>query len=471
MIARIVATVVFVLAVVLVPAPVVHAQDVSAMAQLTAYREVLAELQRVLDHTIRNVDVVAENRLESAKNKVNGLLKQLDDLQKGVITNVNDVLYNVATGTHEVMADVRKTIRTTERTAFLDVNSSLINATRLLSAVPFAKNVKPYIAATEPMRISPKHFDRRLYFYGYFPDVTEKDRAKVQVGGQSYDLKVYGNNRLGFDLPPTSLKEESFVELTVTIPRRSWWKLVKTDIVVNERVYVQKLKPFALRVLSFVDNPAGTQTLTPPQPFRASATSDTPSVIRDVSAGDLFTALVPNAGDFRLDTVRITDVSAQTAGGRPCEHAPMSAEFRGWDSGGVRFALQAGSVGPHWHNLPDHCVDWGLLGKHCVPQGFMHGGGGSNADIVISPVFAVRRKDVPDVVAAEPVTSDLQYNDVGQVPIPATWHRVELLVSFKDGGEEWKQPLVLSRLHLGDSRPAWSARVEGETLTVQTRSQ
>lgn len=90
-----------------------------------------------------------------------------------------------------------------------------------------------------------------------------------------------------------------------------------------------------------------------------------------------------------------------------------------------------------------------VVGKRCiqVPETYLHGGGGSHANIGLKPTFVARKKGVPPFVERSPKTLLVGYQSTKRQQInfsQGSW-QINLTCEYRDGDERWDTgPMTLS---------------------------
>ena len=441
--------------------PIAHSQASSA-ATILALKATLTELQAVIDRAQIGLDSIAAAKIEAASNEAQRLLREIEKIRKGTVKDVNEAVQEVATQTHQLASSLRKTISQTERRAFLDVNTALANASESLDGIPLVK-IAPYAAAIDPPRIRSDVSNRRVLVYGYFPDSKDGRSPEAVVGGSTVQLSRETGAKLSFDLPrDLALKEEQFVDIQSNVPTRTGWlSLWKGMESFKDRIYVERSLPLSCNVQVLEANPALDEIVRASSEFtdeaRTMGGGGKPSNIRTVSSKDLLIATVPSAVDlYDITNVRIQTLGERFWGGAACsDHGNWSGKLRRWDPESVEFELSAPSVAPHMHSgMRDDCgfvsnVLGAVVGQRCiqVPYTYLHGGGGSHANIGLKPTFVVRKKGVDPFVKKTPVTLSVGYQatEKHEIKFQQTGWQLNLLCSFKDGDEKWDTgPINLS---------------------------
>jgi hypothetical protein len=211
------------------------------------------------------------------------------------------------------------------------------------------------------------------------------------------------------------------------------------------------------------DNPAHVVKLVAPTPYQDQARTQsgghTPSVHRTITAKDLFIKTVPHALErYEINTARIVAIAPKFSGSAACsKHADWSGKVNRWNETLVEYELHAPSIGSHWHGS-------GL-------NSYMHGGGGSKANLSLVPTFRVHFKGAPPTKPVASGTVELGHEATAAIPmkLPEGWSLM-LSCRYKDGGEAFDlPPILLGPKDLIGSNHALDVKIANSTLHVTTR--
>jgi hypothetical protein len=412
-------------------------------ASLLAAEAILQQLIASVNSVLASADQVLRNRLEDAQTRAENLLREVDKMRQQGVTDINNIRAKFFEDVHGVIAATSSALNEQTRSAFLGANQILISIASMLDQLPFVK-IKPYVITVEPRRIRADVADRMAFLYGYFPKADKGKLPAIDVEGERVEGKLFAGHKVGFEIPSKQMTPESFVQMKVQIKFKDhWWD---TDTVTfNERIWVENDDPFGVVVRFVHDNPAAWKTVT--GSFEAHANSNTTSVVRNMSARDMFTSTVSSAAEYDLESVTFSNIEHRLGAGRPCEHVTADARFDGWDAHSVRFSLQAGSIGAHLHGS-------GL-------QSFVHGGGGSNADIWITAHHRAKSKAIPGTIESDQKFR-LGRGAVNELLAGRGWQQIHVDITFADGDDKWHQTVVLVPTNRSHAAAQWTARVEGE---------
>lgn len=444
-------------------------------AQVLALKAGLSELQHTLDSLQIGTNQIATDRIHQMRVEADGLINRLDKLQQDGFKNGNDILNDVTRSTHQLSSDLRHTIKETERTVFLDLNSSLANLNNTLDGLPLV-DVDAYVAAVQPMRISVNAVDRQIALYGYFPALKKGEgEVHISVLGQDIKASLGAGGKVSFNLPAADLQEQTYVNFVIEIDPASnfisqfWKKKQKLE----ERVYVEKEIPYSCKVTRLVTNPEWEVGVVANREFTARAATEggaaTPTNNGSRTAQELFTATVDNAAAlYDTATVKIKDPRGRTWDGKPCEHITPSASFT-WTPDSVSYALSAPSGGGHMHS-GTRCENT-LIGRVCgIPYAYLHGGGGSHANVAFNPIFTAHKLNVPQYVENEVGVFSLgRHRTLEQaVPFQENW-KLRAVCSFADGAEVWDtKPIELSAQDPEETVDGVTARFSEGKLFLST---
>jgi hypothetical protein len=431
------------------PPPVVEPVGLGA-AQLF-----LTQLQTTLSSLINSGDLAASNRIKQAAVEVQTILKQIDEIKKGLVKDVNRATTEVFSSTQSLLVALRSEIRSTERRIFLDLNSTLVNGARLLDGIPFV-NMQPFVIGAEPTRFSPDSVDREVFIYGYFKFVTDSSPAYVTVGDakDAIPLKRYTNNRLGFTLPLKTLQAESYVNLKMVIPDEpalaGWWK---RSVTLYDRIYIEQRVPYSFRVRATVPNPDLWEVVKPGVEIHENADSNRTSNDQLITAPQAFSRVVPDAvKKYVIESATFHDIPHRFGEGGPCEHVTRGATLVEKNKDRIHFRLHASSMSSHWPTVTTH-----------------HGGGGSHADIWFTPSFLVKKANVPEGVGRTLPVLTSTHADVKHFDFPEGWLSVEIVAQYKDGDEQFTETMVLSPSTPTGTKLFWDAAMNDKRLSITAR--
>lgn len=432
----------------------------TAAANAAALYAVIDHINQVLQKTIASADVVTANKLEAAQNRAAALLPEVQKLVKEGERASNETVGNATRDAHLLVAELRRTVQSTQRSTFLELNQTLAVASQLLDSLPAVK-VEPYVAAVVPSRVAPDTGDRALTIYGFLPG-TPGDQVKVQLGDATVTSARAPQGGISVELPSSlPLVEQTFIPIKVSVTRSSGlfgWFSKTTEI--QDRIYVQASKPYSCTVSRMKPNPDYLVEVTADKAFSDEATTQKNaargSINRTLSARDLFLATVSDAQDkYDLDTVRIKDPHASFAHYGDCEHYSTRGNITGSTPELLSYELYAPEVGRHLHSgwkMQEIKVGGGRsgvkLGKTKVPYSYYVDAGGTKSVISLMPRFRAARK------GAAPLTGDgAEVSPVGWKPVELDakvsqqdeWS-IHVICDFQDGDEKWSTgPMILRK--------------------------
>jgi hypothetical protein len=431
------------------------------VATLGVAASLLSELKKAMDSAISSGDLVATNLLRKLSIEAEDILKQIETIKNGGFTELRKTEADVFRRVHDLVRNTWTNVHNEHRLAFINVNDTLVNISRQMDAIPFL-NVNPYVFASEPLRLRSDSVDRQVFVYGYFPDVTDPRKATAEIAGRTVILNRFVGNRLAFTIPSDiKLMAGQYLEYTVKIPEMRLkdlpdWLTSNLDFLVDhtairDRIWVETDKPHSITIEYKTDNPARYELIKANKEFHASANDRHVSNSQTLKPQDLFSLLVANPNEYELESLTFADMKWRTGGGGPCEHASWSAKFTGWTPDRVSFVLSASSVGGHFHSAFD-----------------FRGGGGSNADIWLDPIFRAVRKGVDPTISSRKQIV-LERNEVHYEDAPKDWVQVVITTTYHDGDEKWQQSITLDRKTPIGVQYFWNAQVdEHDRLTIET---
>ncbi|ABF43261.1 hypothetical protein Acid345_4261 [Candidatus Koribacter versatilis Ellin345] len=419
---------------------------------------VLQQLRSQLDAVSNNVDQAASARIHQIELALDGTIKELQAVIKDGFDKANTTEQKVFSDVYSVMGQANTEFQQNGYWAYVGANSTLANAATVLEGIPFVK-VKPYMFAVTPIRIEIDDSDRLVSFYGHFPDIDESHKAKVKVRAEgvaekTLELGSYPGGRIGFVLPPDFVREGRFVELVVSVPIVKYY-VYHTFQDFDARLYVAIRQPFTFAFAVKQGNPELWATLPAPSEDHERADSGRTSNNQTLSSRDLFSKLVSDNTTYDMDTAAFAAMESRKHDDEhPCDCCDHSkASLDRWDSSSVSFSLYAPTCGDHMCSVFNHC-----------------GGGGTNADIWLKPTFKVKRRNVPEHIPLTTATATAKRrSETDPVSLQNVWSMVEIVGVFRDGKEEHKRSVTVTRDVPVATTEMWTASVENGNLKVQTR--
>lgn len=441
----------------------------------------LEELQHKLESLQIGADEVASNKIEMAANEARRLLRELEEIESGVVADGNEALDEVIRSAHKLSSDLGGTLESIESRAYVDVNATLANLNQTLDEFPTI-DVQPYIAAIVPPRVDHDISDRRISLYGYFPADDERD-VEISVNGKKVTHTRQSSGIVTIGIPTYMvLKEESYLDIDMSVPTR--WGLFdffEDTKRLNSTLYVQKKLPYTCNVEVCDTNPNYLVTVNANKVFTDMANTQSnaskPSVNREVNAEDLFVATINGATtNYIPKSAKIIKLneSFRTYGG--CEHNRPSGSIKRWNHDSVTFSLSAAGKGPHNHKgMKKDCgevsklFNSGKCGK--VPYFYLDGGGGTKSIISMRPTFTVNKKNQEPTIRTSSSEMFLGRKSSKNMSVAVKDDTsVHINCSFKDGRESSAlAALILKKKDTEESNLDVSARVADGKLYVSTQ--
>lgn len=442
-----------------------HAQ-VSSVA-LVAVVAGLQELKQTLQSSIGTVDGETANRINQLSLAVD---KTIAEVKTAIQDTSNQVQFDenkVFSDVFSTMSQINSEIDNKGYLAFIGVNSSLANVATTMEGIPLIK-VKNYLYATYPLRIGVKATDRLVRFFGHFPDVDDKHPATAtySIDGlpeQKVSLSRNVGGSLSLTIPNGYLKEASFINFSISIPKKSFLSIYGSDTFTT-RVYVETLKALTFSVESFQANPNLWANVPAPAAHVERADSNRTTNIGSMSAPQLFSVLMNNNTTYDASSATFASMSniPPEASGSPCwcGCSPASAATPVWDSNTVSWSLSAPTCGYHY------CTKgggrFGIQTQSC-------GGGGTHAQVTLQPVFRVKVRGQPEQAPINSTTFALARNDVWtSSSLPPTWSTITVKGVFKDGDETNTCQLTVSKGVPNGTCPLFKADVIVNAITIQS---
>lgn len=428
-------------------------------ASLGALLIALGQLRQNLDGVINTADTETAARIKQLKTSLDGVIDEVNKVVENGFDRAQVTETKLFTDIDDVIEKTNRELDDKGYLAYLGVNSTLVNVATILEGIPFVK-IKPYLFATNPLRLNPDATDRLVSFYGHFPDIDDAHPATVQidtpgVGKRTITLKKYVGNQLAFQLPPEYAKEGQFVEMVVSLPVVKYYVWHTSDSIAA-RLYVEKRNVFSFDITAYQENPALWATITAPAEHAERADDQRTSNSQTLTAKDLFSVMVNDNVTYDMtSSVFVGMAHREQASGPPC-HCGCSggtASFSGWDANTVTFSLQAPTCGFHWCGVFDSC-----------------GGGGTWAMIWLRPTFKVKKRNVQDTL---PFKSQAflgaRRSLTPEFELGPQWSSVTVIGTFKDQDEQYKRQVVVTKGVPAGNSDLWTVQIANDRLRIQTR--
>lgn len=429
----------------------------------------LQELRKTIDSTINTVDAESAARLNQLGLMVDHTIQQvrgaIEDLSNKVQINETKLFSDVFT----TMSAVNEELTNKGYLAYIGVNSTLANLATTVGAVPGLK-VKPFLFATHPLRLPTQAKDTQVAIYGHFPDVDDNHSAEVSYStngqpSQSTSLKRFVGGSLAFDLPRDYLREGQFVNLVVKIPSVKFM-FIRGSETFNTRVYIENPNAFAFAIERFQVNPNLWKQITALHIYTERADSNRTSNSGTASAPQLFSLLINDNVTYDASTATFTSMKNDVGvSGIPCwcNCSHPSAKMNAWDANSVSWSLNAPSCGP------TTCTrGGGFLG---APQFQVCGGGGTHAEVYLTPTFNVKVRNQSEQTSIGSSSAKAMRNSVWKDVnvLPPTWQSVSVLGTFTDGDEKNSCQLTVTKAIPTGACRLFSGSVQNDVIVLQTR--
>lgn len=431
----------------------VHAADLAGLLL------VLGQLRQNLDGLINTVDAETAARISQLRSTLDGVIGEVDKVIKDGFDRAQVTEQKLFSDVNDVIERTNHELETKGYLAYIGVNSTLVNVAVTLEGIPFVK-VKPYLFATNPLRLSPDASDRLVSFYGHFPDLDNSHPAFVEVESsgvprKKFNLSKYVGNQIGFQLPPDYVKEGQFVEMLVHIPTVKYYVWHTTEDI-KARLYVEKRDAYSFQIDAYQENPALWANVVAPSERQERADSNRTSNYQTLRAKDLYAAMINDNTTYDMETALFVAMAHREQGSEPpchCGCSPGTATFNGWDSNTVTFGLSAPNCGDHFCGVFDHC-----------------GGGGTHADIWLRPTFKVKRRNVQENVPLKAQTLPAKRRSVTpEFDLGVQWSLVTVTGTFRDRDEEYKREVTLTKGVPIANSELWKAEIVNDKVRIETR--
>lgn len=413
-------------AILLFPGPILS-QTGELVSSLALFR-LLESINNDLQTMMTQVDSSMRNRIEDIFNRISALMKEIEEMRKRAITDLNMFRHSFTKDFHDVVLSIKDISNSLATNLYIKLNQTLINAANIIDKIPFAKKTKPYIFAVEPSVLDITDSGRMIKIYGYFRDLSEKFPAIISILGTEYKITKPGvGNTISFNLPNSiDLSEYDGKRITYSIKlnyrTKSLLLFNKTrSSSFSDFIFIRKYKPYNITVKSTSEDPRSYESISLPHEAHSNNTTSL-SIQRTISARDMFTGLYPNAGNYDLSSVCFQNVTARTDEGKPCRCTSVLARFDGWNRDNLSYTLTSSCMGGHWVSIAEY-----------------HGGGCSHADIWIDMTVIARRLNIADL--SSELTDILKRNSSKNfTQCPQYWKRTIITANYDDGiGNAWSE--------------------------------
>lgn len=436
-------------------------------------------LKDIANSAVVPANDAAAQRIRQMGAEADKIANRLKDLEKQTTADLNDVLNDATRSLFTLMEEARKEVRHTQEQLFYDLNDTLSRVNDTLDELPTI-NIPPQFVAVVPATIEEGAKEKVVHLHGFFP----KDaKAWVKVGGKDVEVTRASRGRLAFKLPDALIEKAAVIDIALRVEVPKWLGITSDERTWTEQIHVLQSTPFLFKVSVRVPNPERVKVIRAPQVFTDEASTQAnqsrPSVIETKEAKTIFSVLVPNAGEYDLESVEFADVRASINTYAACvDHAPATGRLTGWDKKSVSYELRAPSIGPHQHSGMRRC-EKRVFGKRIVwdePYLYVHGGGGSKAVISLDVTFKASLTNVPAEAEMPPLTYqtarsallEIDLSDNG-VELNGEWS-ITIEASSDDYLSKWSDAAVLKYNDLEEVRPHWEAQVTGDVLRILSKS-
>lgn len=428
----------------------------SAQTGLAGLLLALQQVRSNLDGVVNTVDTETAARIHQMEVVLDGTIAKLRDAVDHGIDKGETAGQRLIGDAADVLSQTQGFLQESGYMAFLGVNSSLVNAARVMDGLPLTK-VSTFVFAVDPYRIRPGSPDRLVSVYGHFPDIDAKHPVTATLSGKTLTLREFTGNRVAFDLPLEELsREERFVVIDLSVPTKRFFGLIRGTKTIATRLYVERREPYSFEVTVNVENPEQWAVL-PGSTRTETADSNRTSNVQTLTAQELFSTMINDnvAYDMATATFDHLDTSVDQGHSPGCNCPSSTAALTSWNPSSLSFALAAPTCPAHWVG--------GLIG------GYWCGGGGSHSAISIKPHFRVKRRGVPTETAGSHLQIALaRHSTTPPQQIPG-WTSLDVVGRFRDGTERLDRTVrVVPGVPVAVT-PYWTASINGPNFVINTR--
>lgn len=392
----------------------------------------LQDLKASLQSLVGQVDTATAARIRQAEIAIDTTLEKLNALVDRGAARADTLRDKMAGDVFVALAETNKLVQDSTTNAFDNVNNSLANTYKLVSAVPFTGDIPTAVHVVRPYSVAKDSPSASVQIQGYFPDVSQRHPAYVVVGSDERrrPLQVLANNTLEFDLPGRELPaEEQFLRMKFILPVKHLWGLYYSEAEFNAKVYVRRTKPYDVSFSVQTENPAIWSSVTAAREFTASANSDRTSVDASVTAPELFATLVGDNIQYDMSTATFVswakrDRQAIVDNVNPCAQGCVASTGSwSWTPGVLSYKLNAPSCPIHWV-IPEK---WYEVRYQCA--------GGTHANFANTPTFRVRNRQAlaPEVTRQTGTLNLAPAAAAPAIDLPVDWSSVTLVARYRDG--------------------------------------
>lgn len=426
------------------------------VATLTGLLALLSQVDQALSQALNSGDEVAKNRINQAMIELNALMTRIQQTIEDTSNKAETMRVGVAKDATDFLKNAAAFTQGFAEESFLALNDTLLNAAVLLGNIPFVDEPAPFVLAVRPLRIASDTQSHEIQIHGYFPDANAEHPVFVSIGDRRIPTREGIGHKVVFDLPEDLLRPATFVSIVVHVPIRNgiWDRIMDTHLPISTRLYVENPQPFSFDVQFFHSNQNQRAIVRAPTPITYYANSSQTSNRQLLTAPDLFSKSINNNVEYDMATAQFVSMDAQIgAGNRPCDCCnPSSGVLEGWDINSVTFALSAPTCGAKWCNAFYFC-----------------GGGGTNAEIHLTPTFSVQRRDQPAEIGGAVSNPFARRRDALSISLPQDWTSISIQGRYIDGDDKRASVHRLTSGVPKANADLWSAEIQGGNLVISTR--
>lgn len=430
-----------------------------SVAGLGALLGLLQQLQSNLVSILNSVDVSTQNRIHQVRVESESVIKSVEGVIKKGEEASDRLRANVAADAMALIRRIADITQSTSSDAFLKVNSTLIATAHLAASLPLI-NVDPFVLAIDPPRKLFNSKDRLIKVHGFFSGVDASRPIMIAFSNSSISMKASRaeGGAISFDLPERLMRPGEFVGFTIRVPRKSAWDWLPfsrgAEQVFDSRVYVPTQEPFSFLVEIFKEHPQLYSELRPAAPLQFTANSATTSNNKTLSAADIYSLLARDNREHDLADISIVALEHRVdAGIRPCSCCDASSgRLAHWNNRDLAFELHAPTCPSKWCSVTYHC-----------------GGGGTNAEIYLTPTIRIKRKNVPHLhVVSQERRTAMRRTTVG-LDLPPDWKAIRITGYFRDGDQnESSQVYIEHEKGSVVDRTRWKVEISGQRAAIST---
>lgn len=394
----------------------------------------LGEVDESLQSHESTLDNAAANRIAQIRAEIETLMKQgrtygtdfnnaTTAQREGFAEDALGVVQHAALLTREFGVD-----------ASGEVNKTLVASSGIVQALPLSKKMQPFILGVTP--VSVKHTDLKapidVRAYAFIPSQLAQADIKVQLGEQQLEAKRFADGKIGFRIPAGALKADGLNTFEVVLTKRGIFR-PRDVVAISGDIQVENAWPYTCAISVISKNPAAEAQVA--GSWRVTAGKSERSVVKTLSATELFTASAPDPAKYDHATAKLLSAKGRvTYRRKPCSCGnEPAAKITRWTADGLSVSLSAPTTKAH---------------KMCG-KGFKRhacGGGSSAIHLTVTPIFSVAVAGARSTLVGSRETITMPRRGAQELKISdPDWKEISALCAYQNGPTGFSQVASLRR--------------------------